>query len=143
MKACNRYSGFEKMQTEFLRICAVAVLCAIVGAVLGRVIGGMSVAIKLAGLCIVVGGAVAVLGAVMSSVENIGFDADVGRYASLMLKGLGISVLCKISADICRDCGEPTVASAVESAGKLTILLIALPLVSDVVSLATELLENI
>ncbi|MBR6507811.1 MAG: stage III sporulation AC/AD family protein [Clostridia bacterium] len=58
---------------------------------------------------------------------------------SVMIKALGISVCCQITAEICRDCGENVFASRVELAAKINILLLALPLIKDIVTIAGEL----
>ncbi len=128
---------------EILKICGVAVLCAVAGAVLGNAVGGISTAIRLAGLALVFGGVVAILTEVVSGIAELGVGAETAEYVSLMLRGLGIAVLCRICSDVCRDCGQSTVASAVESAGKLCMILLALPLVNDILGYADTLLDKI
>ena len=126
-----------------MKVCALSVLCAVVGAVIGGISGSMSRVIKLAGLALVLGAGMGILGEVITSVVHIstGFDAD--EYFSVLLKGLAIATLCRVCCDVCHDCGETTVASAVESAGKLSLVLLALPLVSKLCDVAKELLQNV
>lgn len=131
------------MDAEILKICGVAILCALVGGALGRTLGGMSLAVRLGGLALIFGGLVASVGEVVSHLSNMGLDESSLEYTALMLRGLAIGLLCRISADVCRDCGEPTVASAVESAGKLAILVLAMPVLSDIVEYAVELVESV
>ena len=131
------------MESEILKICACAVLCGIVGAVVGKNVGGVSTALRIAGLAAVFGGVVALLGTAVELLLGLGIDGMAAEYATLMLRGLGIAVLCRICSDICKDCGEPTVALAVESAGKLGIIIIAMPCVADIIGLAHELLEEL
>lgn len=130
------------MEGEVLKICALAILCGIVGAILGRAVGGMSAAIKIAGLMAVFGGVLGLLGTAVDFVNALGLDEVAAEYSSLMLRGLGIAVLCRICSDVCRDCGESTVSLAVESAGKLGMIILALPAVTDIISLAEELLDK-
>lgn len=73
---------------------------------------------------------------IKSSAESAG----VGGYFSLMLKALGISLCCRMSADICRDCGESLLASRVELAGKVSIVLISLPVVTNLLNIAKDLI---
>ncbi len=131
------------MEGEVLKICAVAVLCAIVGAILGKLTGSVGVAVKLAGLALVFGGAAVFLGEIVEAMDGWGFSASVAEYTSLMLRALGIGVICRVCADICRDCGEGTVASAVETAGKLAIILLSASAVGDLIRLATELADKL
>ena len=61
-------------------------------------------------------------------------------HAEILFKGLGIAILTQCCADICRESGESGIASNVELVGKLEILLLALPLLDELLSLARELL---
>jgi stage III sporulation protein AD len=57
-----------------------------------------------------------------------------------MLKGLGVALLGRLCSDICRDCGEQTLASGIESVGRIVIFSLSLPMMSDVLALAGEML---
>lgn len=129
------------MEGEILKICAVALLCAAAGAIVGRMAGGISAAVRIAGLALVFGGVVALMGTVVELLETFGIEGVAAEYTSLMLRGLGITVLCRLCSDICRECGENVIAGAVESAGKVSMIIIALPVVYDAVSIATELTD--
>ena len=61
-------------------------------------------------------------------------------YATILLKALGIAVLTQSCADICRECGETSAASGVELAGRVELLLLALPLMGEVLEAARQLL---
>ena len=128
---------------EIVKICGVAILCAVVGAVIGNAAGGISTAVRLAGLALTFGGAVAILGQTVSELETLVLGSQTAEYVTLMLRGLGIAVLSRICSDVCRDCGHGTIASVVESAGKLCMILLAMPLVGDILEYANALLEKI
>ena len=71
---------------------------------------------------------------------------EVGTVASsvhieTILKGLGIVILTQISSDICRDSGEGTLASHIETVGKLELLLLCIPLIEEILATAEKLLE--
>ena len=53
----------------------------------------------------------------------------------ILLRLAGASVAARLCADLCRDGGSQAMASAVETAGSLASLLIALPLLEAVVGL--------
>ncbi len=57
----------------------------------------------------------------------------------LLLRALGIALLSKLTADICRDSGESGLATGVETAGRLEILLLSLPLLQRLLAAAGEL----
>ena len=52
-----------------------------------------------------------------------------------------VSVISHICATVCRDCGKPSIADLVETAGKLEIFILCLPLISDIMRTAAALLE--
>ena len=62
-------------------------------------------------------------------------------YAAVMLKGLGAATLTHICSSVCRECGRASLAEYVELAGRLEILLLCLPLISNLLQAASGLLE--
>ncbi len=62
-------------------------------------------------------------------------------YAAVMLKGLGVALITRICASVCRETGRTGIAEYVELAGRLEILLLCLPLMSRILSAAAELFE--
>lgn len=59
---------------------------------------------------------------------------------SIVLKAVGISIVTRLSADVCRDAGQTAVASGVELAGTFAALAIALPLMKTVLGMIEALL---
>ena len=68
-------------------------------------------------------------------------DAVAAEYTGILFRALGIAVLTHLTAELCRDCGESTVASGVETLGKLEILTLCLPLIGSVMEMAEEILR--
>ena len=58
-----------------------------------------------------------------------------------VMKTTGIAMLCKFTADFCRDAKENGLASAMELAGTVLGLVAAMPLLQGVLSLLEELLS--
>lgn len=56
-----------------------------------------------------------------------------------VLRSLGIAVVAGCGADVCRDLGQDSVASGIELAGKAEIMLVCLPLITELLSLARSL----
>lgn len=71
--------------------------------------------------------------------SNAGVSSE---YAVILIKSLGICFVTQLASDACKDAGETAIASKVELAGKVAILLIALPLFEEVAKLAVGLLSN-
>lgn len=98
---------------------------------------------SLAPFCAAAAGTVILGYVLISSTPVISFlkqmDGITAGGITVMIKALGVAVCCQLTADICRDCGEASSASRVELAGKIGILLLALPLIADIVKIAGEL----
>ena len=57
-------------------------------------------------------------------------------YFKIALKALGIGYVTSLSADICRDAGQTTLATLSEIVGKCGIFILSLPLVIKIIDLA-------
>lgn len=64
------------------------------------------------------------------------YFAGYGSYFKLLIKIIGITYLAEFSADLCKDAGANTLASQIELFGKLSILVLCMPIM-------TSLLETI
>ncbi len=62
------------------------------------------------------------------------------EYAKILFKAIGICFISQISADICRDAGESALAGKTELAGKIMIIVLALPLMEEILETAKLLL---
>lgn len=73
--------------------------------------------------------------------ESLGADGELGSAVEVLLKALGVSILAHITAGICRDAGEGSIAYYVELGAKIEILILSMPLLRELLSLAATLLE--
>ena len=64
------------------------------------------------------------------------------EYSSLLFKGLGICLLTQTAADTCRDAGETALAGKAELSGKITLLLLSVPLFAKVAELAISMMNG-
>ena len=62
-------------------------------------------------------------------------------HGEILLSGLGITLLSALGAGICRDFGENGLAVALEGAGKIAVVLQALPLIGEILDMTKELLS--
>lgn len=76
----------------------------------------------------------------LSLITTLGTGAGISQYVETILKGLGIVILTQICSDICRDSGETTLASHIETVGKLELLLLCIPLIEEILTIAEKLL---
>lgn len=63
-----------------------------------------------------------------------------GEMFAILLKIVGVGYITEISANICADSGNNAIASKVQLAGKLVIFVLAIPIITSLVQMVTELL---
>lgn len=60
---------------------------------------------------------------------------------SLLIKALGICIVTQFASDICRENSASSIATAVELAGRLGMLMLALPMIETVARIAIGLIN--
>ena len=63
------------------------------------------------------------------------------EYIYLLIKALFVGIVCKIVCDICNDTGNKAVSTCVELTGQVTIMLLAIPLITALTGFARGLLK--
>lgn len=63
-----------------------------------------------------------------------------GGHTSYILKSLGICIITKFSVDLCNDFGQTSLGSKVEMAGKITLLVLSLPILQNILEVGLSLL---
>ena len=59
------------------------------------------------------------------------YISDYGVYLKLLMKIVGITYLAEFSSDLCKDAGAATLASQIELFGKLSILVLCMPIMTS------------
>lgn len=90
---------------------------------------------------VILGASIALLYPVVTYIYEITEQTDFAVYIETILKALGVAIISESAADICRDCGESAIAAKVEFAAKASIMLLALPVVKSLLTLAFGVLE--
>ena len=98
--------------------------------------------LRMAVTVVALGLTVGLVSAVLTYITDLATatGASEGEGWSLLLKALGVAFLTETAASVCRDSGETGLATWVETAGKLEILLLSFPLIRTVLDTVTELL---
>ena len=60
-------------------------------------------------------------------------------YIDVILKMIGV---CQFSSDLCRDAGYNAIASQVEMAGKISLILLSMPVLMSVIDLVVKIVEG-
>lgn len=81
------------------------------------------------------------IGSIMDVVKDLAARAGLSMaYLGTILKIIGIAYIAEFGAQICRDAGEGAVASKVEFAAKILIMVLAVPIVVAVLQSLLRLL---
>ncbi len=64
------------------------------------------------------------------------------KYISIAIKAMGIAYVSQFAAEILRDGGEGAIASKVEMAGKVAILIITIPVLSTFLEMCIRVVQN-
>ncbi|MFD2759380.1 stage III sporulation protein AD [Lentibacillus juripiscarius] len=73
------------------------------------------------------------IGTIFQLIESLGTKANVdGMYMKTILKIIGIAYIAELGANLTKDAGLSSVAAKIELAGKIFILLLAIPIISAV-----------
>ena len=122
-------------------IVGIAVVAAILSAVLKRYHKEYGIIVTIAAGVIILFSLLAEISPAVSQISVLLDSAGVGEeYTQILFKSLGICFLAQFAADSCRDAGESALAFKVELAGRLAIVLLALPLFQNIAEMALSLI---
>ena len=124
------------------RIAAVAVVAALCAVLVRKQSPEVALALSLAGAAWILSRCIPAIIAVKTMVDTLREAAGLSPVVvAPVLKTVGIAVLTRFAAELCRDAKEGGLATFVETAGSVFALVLALPLLQTVLSMLTELLE--
>ena len=122
-----------------MQIAALAVTAVLCAAVIRR--GAPEAALVLAAGCWMLMLAAGALGSVVEAIGRLAGRAGLdSTLVEPVLKTAAISILTKVTGEVCRAAGEGGAAAFVEVAGTILALAVALPLAEGVLTMMAELL---
>ena len=124
-----------------IKYCALALIALSAVTVMRGVKSEFAGFAALASAVLLLGAAVSAFTPVLEYVKEITEGTAFGEYMGVLMKALGITVAVRFCSEICRDSGENALASKLELVGKAEIMLLCLPLVSELTELARKIME--
>jgi len=88
---------------------------------------------------VILGKITAVVDLLSSYAEKVNIDMV---YINTLLKIVGIAYIAEFGAEVCRDAGEGAIASKVELAGKVIIVVMAVPIITSLLDLIISILPQ-
>jgi stage III sporulation protein AD len=81
------------------------------------------------------------LAAVLALLSSFSAKANIDMtYMGLLLKIIGIAYISEFGAEICKDAGEAAIASKIELAGKVIVMVLAVPIVTSLLDLIIKIM---
>ena len=78
---------------------------------------------------------------IIQTIEQLAFEANINIvFLETILKIIGIAYIAEFGAQISRDAGEGTIANKIELAGKILIMVLALPIIAVIIETVIQLL---
>ena len=82
------------------------------------------------------------LGSIIDDVEEfVSVSGIDNEHYKIMMRCLGVCIVTKITSETCKDCGQGSISTKIDMAGKIIILVIAMPLFSEILSIVKSLTE--
>lgn len=130
-----------------LKGAGVAFIALIALLLLRETSGRFSVLIKIGTVvllfALIIGELAVVFGELLGDIRDvISQDEFLNSSVSVMLKALGVALIGKICADVCKECGENGIAEGVEMLSGVVILSLSLPMLSKILGFASEMLKR-
>lgn len=126
---------------NIIGIAGVALIAAVLSTMLKRYHNEYAIIINIAAGILIIVQILANISPAIKQLNVLLSSAGLTNEFSLILfKTLGICFISQFAADSCRDAGENALASKVELAGKIAIVLLALPMFESIAKTAVNLI---
>lgn len=126
---------------DIMRIIGVAILTVFAVLILKPTRPEIAVLVGVVGGAVIlfmfIDGLSAVVGNIMAIVNRTGISTEV---FGTLLKIIGIGYLTEFAATVCNDAGNQSMAQKVLLAGKVVILVLALPIINNLIELVVGLI---
>ena len=126
---------------EIFKIIALGILICVVIMIVKQIKPEFAVLVLIAGsiimLCYLFNYFTNILGFFDKIISKTGINAEL---FSIILKIVGIGYLIEFAANICSDSGNPAIADKIVLGGKLIILTVSMPIITNLLDIIVELL---
>ncbi len=124
-----------------LQICMVAVTGVSAALILKQSKSDLLPLLRLSLVVLLAFSAISAASPLVSYIQTLSANSALAAKAPILLKALGIALLTQACSQSCKECGESGIATGVETFGKIQILILCLPILSELFLLAERLLE--
>ena len=129
------------MNIEFIQVASAAVIVMLLSVTLKDIKREYAVILSVIGAILLMTWGIGQINPVIQKISELTERSGIDEQCSeALFKSLGISVITRLSYDVCCDAGETAIASKVDFCGRISLLLIAIPLFERLLDLAGEII---
>lgn len=126
---------------EIFQVVGIALIGVILVVVLRRTNPEIAIQLSLITGVIIFMMLVGSIGKVVTTLQTLATRGGVNfLYLDTVLKVVGVAYLAEFGAQVCRDAGEGAIATKVEMAGKVLIMVMAVPIILAILEILLKLL---
>ncbi len=126
---------------DILQIVCIGIIAVVLSAILKAQRPEIALQVSIATGLLIFVLVIVKLSAVIEFIQTFSKKADIdSSYMTILLKIVGIAYIAEFGAEVCKDAGETSVASKIELAGKVTIVMLSVPIISSLLELVIKLM---
>lgn len=126
---------------ELFKIIGVGLLTVVCYVVIKPVKPELAIFISLAGSCIILIFCVDALSEIIFTITNLVEKTGINsELFSAILKIIGVGYLTEFASNLCLESGSSTISDKILFAGKICILVLSLPIISNLLNIIIEIL---
>ena len=124
---------------EFVKTCGFIILSLVVLVIIKGIKADIQIPIKLVVAIVLFGVVITGVSEVIGGFNDIITTSGASKYVTVMLKSLFVGIITSICSTLCQDAGEGTLSFICVLVGKVQILLLALPLIYEILDMTIKL----
>ena len=123
------------------QVVGAGVLCAVLAITIKKQSPEIALIITIASSVLIFLMVLPMLTQVIGVLSQVGGMLDGGmQYVSLAFRVIGVAYMAELGASVCTDAGESAIAAKIDLGGRVIIMVMALPVVVDIVGVVLGLL---
>jgi stage III sporulation protein AD len=127
-----------------IKIACIGLMAVFLAMTLKNIQSEYAMIIGIAACMILFGLSLTKLEVIMESIENLRQYVTINSmYIGIVLKVVGIAYISEFSANLCKDAGYSGIASQIEMFGKLSILVMSMPILTTLLTTIQEFVDRV
>lgn len=129
------------MGAELIRVAVLGIVVAVCVMIISEKQPEIGIVLVLAFSVIALVIAIGKAGAIVTVIEDVISKAGIeAKLLVPILKVTGMAYITQFSADICKDTGQNSIATKVETVGKIMILVVAVPIATSLIQIISTII---